>query len=132
MSECRGEHCTQEIVWAVRRDGRQRHPFTVPEKCPGPGRRCTHEGTFAVWWSGGKTYYRPLRSGEHLTDVEHRAVSHYATCVDAESFRCPVCNHKPHGDRPCQRAGPVSCKKVGTAIVRAAWPCGCTHGVPIA
>jgi hypothetical protein len=134
VSACKGEHCTAEIDWAVRPDGKQRHPFTRPAPCPGPGEHvCTHSGNFALWFAGGRAYYRPLRDGEHLTEREHRAVSHYATCPDAAEFRCPRCKHKPHAGNICTRLGPVTCRRVAvgnTAVIaRGRFECGCTEGV---
>lgn len=105
-------------------------PLDVPpvDGRDGPGEACRHEGNLAVRKAGLRFTYRVLKDGEELADDEHRATSHFATCQDADSFRnrpvCLRCRHKPHIGKVC------GCRRVGSTLVRAAWPCDCDGSDP--
>ena len=126
---CRGATCQDVVDWATWADGTHRHPINHPDPCPGPGDRCTHEGNLAVWWAGGMRW-RSRVAGDELGAREHRATSHYATCPDASSFRCPKCGHKPHPTGTCKKLGRVTCRPLpGGGSVRGQFPCGCREDV---
>jgi hypothetical protein len=39
--------------------------------------------------------------------------------------RCGRCGHAAHPGRECRRLGKVTCRRVGDALVRGQFPCGC-------
>lgn len=85
MPTCVGRNCRAEIEFAVVASAKNpegtRHPFD-------PGTVGGDAGTLAlVQAQDGKWSGRYLRKERPLEDDEQRAVSHYATCPDADRFR---------------------------------------------
>lgn len=83
MPECRT--CGAEIVWAnhVPTPGNQR-PRPMPIDAH------SHDdpsGNLGVRRVGTALRYRVLKKGEEPEPGEHRAVSHFATCKDAQAHR---------------------------------------------
>ncbi len=75
-ARCRS--CQQEIVWA-----------TMPTGCLNPlDATPTPDGNIAAYRdSAGDLQARVLKAGEEPLTHEHRGVSHFSTCVNADAHR---------------------------------------------
>jgi hypothetical protein len=89
LAECSSPRCHEEIDWAYKDE----EPETGKQPKRTPVNRASADdpkGNLEVWRDEHKVLrYRYLKKGEVPAPGHHRGVSHYATCVDAASFRRP-------------------------------------------
>jgi hypothetical protein len=87
VAECSSPKCTEVIDWAY--SDKEPEPGELPKR--NPVNRASADdpkGNLEVWRDDvGVLRFRYLRKGEVPASGHHRAISHYATCCDAGSFR---------------------------------------------
>jgi hypothetical protein len=87
LAECSSPRCSEEIDWAYKDE--EPKEGETPKRNP-INRASVDDpaGNLEVWRDEHKVLrYRYLRKGEVPAPGHHRGISHYATCVDSESFR---------------------------------------------
>lgn len=88
MAECGSYPRCQEVIdWAT--SAAEPVPGERPKRMPvNRASKGDPAGNVAVWRDDlGILRFRVLRKGEDPAPGHHRAVSHYATCVDAAAYR---------------------------------------------